>query len=410
MGQNRSHQIKLIAAETSDSNVIHLALGFHFPKYLFLIPPTVMKPQHLLHGRLFVRHNHRKLITIFMGNEEIQLNRPLIELLTLLTNKQKPISAAPALGLPTRLKKGPCLVKTPPTLPLLDHSLQLDKPLKRNRKSEFHTQSIEQGYHFVTKKRTVHPNLDLHPRQFLTQHPNTPEQKRLGPMGIMNISRTMIDVKDLPRLSDGTKQGIITPGSLFLLVKTDRRPFNPPALRRTYRPIKIQRQSIKTDLSQPLDYQTPAQLADPLNTLPIHIGQNTRYRRHIGNPTKPQQTLHHRIIPVIINLSKPPVSNQKMHDQQQNDHMMAKNRRYLQMSKTSPQSFLEMKVVKQRLKNHQSCKGSQSLIFKPDFWNLAHSTIYFVFAILHLGWPPALDILLLCQPHFIQSGGHSTMI
>src|SRR4030043_508865 len=182
MGQNRSHQIKLIAAETSDSNVIHLALGFHFPKYLFLIPPTVMKPQHLLHGRLFVRHNHRKLITIFMGNEEIQLNRPLIELLTLLTNKQKPISAAPTLGLPMRLKKGPRLVKTPPTLPFLDHPLQIDKTLKRNRKGEFHAQSIEQRDDFVAKERTINLHLDLHPRQFLTQHPNTFQQKCLCPM------------------------------------------------------------------------------------------------------------------------------------------------------------------------------------------------------------------------------------
>src|SRR4030042_6019694 len=248
MGQNGRHQIKLIAAETSDGNVIHLALGFHFPKYLFLISSAMMKPQHLLHGRLFVRHNHRKLITVFMGNEQIQLNRPLIDLFTLLTDKQKPISAAPTLGLPMGLKKGPCLVKTPPTLPLLNHPLQLDKTLKRNRKGKFHAQTIEQGYNFVTKKRTVHPNLDLHSRQFLTQHPNTTKQKRLGPIGIMNISRTMIDVKDLPRLSNGTKQGIITPGSLSLPVKSDRRPFNPSPLRPIDRPIKVQRQPIKIDL------------------------------------------------------------------------------------------------------------------------------------------------------------------
>src|SRR4030065_2004459 len=110
MGQNRSHQIKLVAAKTSDGNVIHLALGFHFPKYLFLISPPMMKPQHLLHGCLLVRHNHRKLITIFTGNEEIQLDRPLKDLLTLLTDKQKPISAAPALWLPVGLKKRTRLV------------------------------------------------------------------------------------------------------------------------------------------------------------------------------------------------------------------------------------------------------------------------------------------------------------
>src|SRR4030066_1802230 len=114
MGQNRSHQIKLIAAETSYRNVIHLALGFHFSKHLFLISPALMKPQHLLHGRLFVRHNYRKLITIFMGNEKIQLDRPLIEPLTLLTDKQKPISAGSAFGFSYGFQKGPCSLQTPP--------------------------------------------------------------------------------------------------------------------------------------------------------------------------------------------------------------------------------------------------------------------------------------------------------
>src|SRR4030042_2113927 len=106
MNQNGSHQVKLVATETSHGNVIHLTLGFHLSKNLFLISSTMMKPQHLLHGRLFVGHNHRKLITIFMGNEEIQLDRSLIDLFTLLTDKQKPISVAPTLGLPMRLKKG----------------------------------------------------------------------------------------------------------------------------------------------------------------------------------------------------------------------------------------------------------------------------------------------------------------
>src|SRR4030042_2798470 len=314
-----------------------------------------------------------------MGNEQIELNRPLIDLFALLTDKQKPISAAPTLGLPMRFKIGPCLIKTPPTLPFLNHPLQLDKTLKRNRKGKLHTQTVKQRYDPVTKKRTVHPNLDLYPRQFLTQHPNTIQQKRLRLMGIMNISRTMIDIKDLPRLSDGAKQGIITPGPLFLPVKSDRRPFNPSSLCPIDRPIKIQRQPIKADLSQPFDHHSPAQLADHSNTLPIHIGQRTGYRRHIGNPVQPQQTLHHRIIPVIISFPEPPISNQHMHHTQQNYHMMAKDRRYFQMRKASPQSFLEMKLVKQGLENHQARKRSQSLIFTPAFWNLTHALISFAF-------------------------------
>ena len=104
MGHNRSHQIKLIPTKTSDRHVVHLALGFHLPEYLFLITPAMMKSQHLLHGRLFVRHNHRKLITVLMGNEQIQLDRPLKDPFARLTDQQKPISAAPTLGLPMRLK------------------------------------------------------------------------------------------------------------------------------------------------------------------------------------------------------------------------------------------------------------------------------------------------------------------
>jgi len=345
-----------------------------------------------------------------MGNEQIQLDRPLIDLFARLTNEQKPVPTAPTLGLPMRLKIGPGLVKTPPTLPLLNHPLELDKTLKRNRKTKFPPLSVKQRHDLIAKKGTVPPNLNLHPRQFLTQPPNTVKHKRPGPMGIMNISRTMIDIKDLPRLSDGTKQRVITPGPLFPPVKPDRRPFNPSPLRPIDRPIKIQCQPVEADLSEPFDHQNPAQLAEPPDAFPIHTAQRTGDRRHIGNPIQPQQPLHHRIIPVVINLSKPPVSNDQMHHQQQHHDMVAQNRRDFQMSEASPQSFLEMKLVKQGLKDHQARKRRQPLIFKFDFWNLAHSTLYFVFAILHLGWPPALDILLLCQTHFIQSGGHSTII
>ncbi len=45
-----------------------------------------------------------------------------------------------------------------------------------------------------------------------------------SPMGVMNIARPMIDIKNLAGLGQGTKQGIITAGSLSFLVVTHGRP------------------------------------------------------------------------------------------------------------------------------------------------------------------------------------------
>ena len=78
------------------------------------------------------------------------------------------------------------------------------------------------------------------------------------------------------------------------------------------------------------------------------------------------------------------------------------------MIKARSKSLLELKGCKQRLDHNQPSEGRELLIFKTNLRNLMDSTVNRVSATLHFEGPPGLDILCLCQMHFIQYGGLST--
>jgi len=72
------------------------------------------------------------------------------------------------------------------------------------------------------------------------------------------------------------------------------------------------------------------------------------------------------------------------------------------MAKAMEQTILDLQPQHQRLKNNQTGKGSQILIFKFQVGNFIGSTQDFAFAILHRGWPPATGILVIMQSYFTQ--------
>jgi hypothetical protein len=75
-------------------------------------------------------------------------------------------------------------------------------------------------------------------------------------MGIMNISRTKQNVKNLTRLSDRAKQRIITPGPFFFVIDFGGS-FGSTLTGQDDRSIKIQRQTIKGQLMQSGNNQVP---------------------------------------------------------------------------------------------------------------------------------------------------------
>ena len=120
MGQDGCHQVQLIPRKTPNRNVIHLALGLQFPEDLLLASSPVMKSKNLSHADRLICHNHRVLIPIRLGDEQIQLDRLSIDLFAPLPDEQEPIPYAPFLGFPRTLKIRLRLILSPPALPLLD--------------------------------------------------------------------------------------------------------------------------------------------------------------------------------------------------------------------------------------------------------------------------------------------------
>src|SRR5512139_4095272 len=245
VGQDGGHQVQLIARETPDRNIVHLALRLQFSEDLLLTSSPVMKPKNLSHADRLVRHNHRVLIPIRLGDEQIQLDRFPMDLFAPLPDEQEPIPCAPFLGFPRTLKIRPRLILSPPALPLLDQPLQLHKSLERNRKGKLDSPPVEQSHHLVAEKRTVHPDFDGHVRKNLTNSLDTLQHKSLGSVGIMHVARPVMNIKHLTRLSNRAEQGIITARSFFLAVESDRCAFPATPLGRKHNPIKIQGQSRK---------------------------------------------------------------------------------------------------------------------------------------------------------------------
>jgi hypothetical protein len=84
-----------------------------------------------------------------------------------------------------------------------------------------------------------------------------------------------------------------------------------------------------------------------------------------------------------------------MNDQQHRDDMMPKDSGKIQVSETMPKAVLDLQAQHQWLKDDQAGKRGQILVFKFQIGDFIGSTHYFAFAILHLGWPPSLGILVI---------------
>jgi hypothetical protein len=60
-----------------------------------------------------------------------------------------------------------------------------------------------------------------------------------------------------------------------------------------------------------------------------------------------------------------------MHDQQQKDQMLAKDRRKFQMGKTGLQPLLQLDAMKELLKDQEPRKRAQLLVLETKYRNLA---------------------------------------
>ena len=132
-----------------------------------------------------------------------------------MAKEEEPISSLPGLGLPPLFEVPPVWLQIPPAFSCLDHLLELREPLEGHAQGERHAQGVQQGDDFVAKEGAVHPCLDRHTGQVCTDGSNTGQDELLGAIGVMHVSGTMMDIENLPGLSDRTEQGVVAPHPFF---------------------------------------------------------------------------------------------------------------------------------------------------------------------------------------------------
>ena len=92
----------------------------------------------------------------------------------------------------------------------------------------------------------------------------------------MNIARPMIDIEDLSRLGEGTEQGIIATGSLFLPVIPHRCPLGGATQGRQHRPVKIQGKAVDGIKITQILKADPKTAALPVILVTAHAMQGDR--------------------------------------------------------------------------------------------------------------------------------------
>src|SRR5208283_2450678 len=405
--ENCRHHIKVIAAKPSDSDVIQIALGFQFAESIFLRPASIMKAHHLFHRRLLVRDDYLELISVLMGNEEIELNRLFGLLFDLVPDKEKPEAGVPLLGFPLRIKIRKLPIEIPPASPAIDHTLQLCEPLKRHRYRKLDTLSIKCFDSLVAEKGTVHAYLNDNAGTSGANNAHALLHEFQSTIGVMDIARAGKHIKDLACLSYCAEQRIVAPLSFLLFVKAHSCTFRHSS-RAQNRPIKIKCHSYHTQSNKSCKNHLPASLPNFNYAFVVNVAQGPADCRNIRHSFESQKTQYHKVITIVIHVPEAAVSKHQMCDQYQSNHMIAIYRAYRQMIKTHTEPSLKIKIRKQLLNDNRTGKRSKPLVLEFKLRNFVDMGENLCFTIFHFQWPPDLGYFETRNSNFNQSGGRFT--
>ena len=117
----------------------------------------------------------------------------------------------PALGLPGRLEVSPLGVNAVPVPACLDEALEFDKPLEGDADGELDS-PLGQGLDdLIAEEGAVHPDLQNRSGHGGVDGIEAGQDEGLGPVGVMDIARTMQEVEDRPR-PEGTRATVQNKG------------------------------------------------------------------------------------------------------------------------------------------------------------------------------------------------------
>ena len=306
-----------------------------------------------------------EFVPVHRGPEQIELKRCFVLAPDLLANENEAVRGSPGLGFPPGLEEAEFTVQATPSLPALDHPLELSEPLEGNRDGEFGARVIQfLGDGFV-KKRAVDAGLDFDPGQRRAHALQAVGDKGIGPIGVVDIAGPVVHIQDLICLGDRTEERIVAACPFLLLVEAHCRSLG-MAARAQHGTVEVQRDSCQPFPRQTFDHQVSRYGPDFLDADLVRAAQRAADRGGIRQTLEAKQSFDHLVVTIVVDIPQSPVSDNQMHNQQHQHDMVAVDRAHLEVEKTAPQSFLDADQGEEVLKENQAGVGSQILWFESN--------------------------------------------
>ena len=160
------------------------------------------------------------------------------------------------------------------------------------------------------------------------------------------------------------------------------------ALGRQHGAIEVEGQPGEALAQKARQDQLPKEPTQLLHVGVPHAPQGAGERGHVRQTPQPQQTLHQRVVAVVVDVAQSPEAQQQVHDQPQDDPVRTEALGPLPGTETRLQPSLQVEVLEQRLEHDQAAEGGQLLVLEPQRRDLVKTAHNLLFAALHLRCPP----------------------
>ena len=224
--------------------------------------------------------------------------------------------------------------------------------------------------------------------------------------GVVDIARPVQDIEDLARLRHGAEQRVVAARPFLGLAVADGAALGMP-LRVDDRAIEVQREPGELEAVQPVLHELAAEGADLGHAAGIGLPERATDRGDVRQPREAQEPPEEGIVPVVAGIAELAIAQEQVHDEQEDDEVVAEDRRDVQMAEAGAQAVLELQAAQEGLQEDEPAVGGQGLLLEAEggeFVDFAmdRGSAMFHRAVASVGdWWDATS-----HSHRSQSGGH----
>ena len=384
VSQHRGKEIGLVAEQGSGGDVVHLALGLQLGEHRFLGAATMVEGHDMPRREGLVGDHDLELIVVGVGDEKIELNRPLAADGLEGADDEHAKPAAPVLGLPTGLEVGDLGVEAPPEGARLDGLLQLRKAFEGHRDRELHAELVQGRNDVVAEKGAVHPHLDVYARQCRADFVDAGEDELASTVGIVNVAGTEEEVEDLAGLGDGTEERVVASLAFLLGIEAYRRALG-ATVGAQYRAIEVEGDAAQAETGEALQDEATQQMPQLLDHGAGDPAQDATDGGDMRKALELQQAQDQGVVVVEAGIAEMSIAEQNVNHKAENHRGVAIGAGARELAEALAEAGKKIETSKEGLKQDQTGEGGQLLVLESELGESAGFTFDLRSAKLHGG-------------------------